>query len=243
MYNYINGKKRILNILSNNTKVEAKKSIPKSEKNFNYANGIKSWISVININISNYDKIIKNDNTVLVAKVLKSFSTEVIDILNSDDLIRKIGVEGNHIYAIYSTPYKNNIHEVALLLGLLNTYMLMLNKILEQKKIIKIKYKIGMSSGEDIVVRAHKKETEVAGEVFSQKLWIGNALYRAINLSKLKSKESIIVDSMSYKNFIDEWEKINSDCKEWFKKVDDYYVADIVRIKFDAWIDEGMSTI
>ena len=59
-YDYKEGKKKIEEILNNNTEIQ-NKEVPKDDSNFTYDNGIRSWIGKAIIVVSNltYDNFIE----------------------------------------------------------------------------------------------------------------------------------------------------------------------------------------
>ena len=48
-----------------------------------------------------------------LAKVFRSFSSEIIEILRDDDNLREIGIRGDCVYAVYTSPLKTDIYECA----------------------------------------------------------------------------------------------------------------------------------
>ena len=121
----------------------------------------------------------------------------------------------------------------------------MLNKLLEERDLPLIKVGIGMSSAQELVVKAGRKDVGI-----NSKVWIGEAVTRAANLSSIGNTNGIkplVYSICSYENFIDKLEKRNStkNPREWFEYYDngegEYYAADIIKLKFDEWVCNGMS--
>ena len=99
-YSFEEGKNRINDILKNNAEVE-KKEVPKDDSKFTYDNGIKSWIGAIFVDIVKSSEIIENEEEKKVSKILRSFSSELITIMNSSANVREIGIRGDCVYGIY----------------------------------------------------------------------------------------------------------------------------------------------
>jgi class 3 adenylate cyclase len=123
--------------------------------------------------------------------------------------------------------------------------MKMLNKLLSDKNYPTISVGIGMSTAEELVVKAGREDVGI-----NSKVWIGKAVTTASNLSSLGSKnglKQIVFSSCSYNNFIDELvSRSGEKAKEWFTQrysssYGTYYDANIVKTDFDDWIDEGMN--
>ena len=56
------------------------------------------------------------------SKIIRSFTSEIIEILGDDDNLREIGIRGYCVYAVYTTPKKSDIYEVADKTFYINTY-------------------------------------------------------------------------------------------------------------------------
>ena len=186
-----------------------------------------------------------DSNMEKVSKVIRSFTSEVIEILRDDDNLREIGIRGDCVYAIYTTPTKGDIYELADKTFYINTYMKMLNKLLDERSLPNIKVGIGMSTAQELVVKAGRKDVGI-----NSKVSIGKAVTRASNFSALGNKNgnsSLVYSSCSYDNFIDELVERNEskDPKSWFTYHFDegngaYYTANIIKMGFDNWIYNGM---
>lgn len=245
-YDYNSGKKRISDILDTKLEVIEQNKLP-TDDNFTFENGYYSWVTGIFVDIRNSTSIFTNNDKEKVSKVIRSFTSEIIEILRVDDNLREIGIRGDCVYAVYTTPKKDDIYELADKTFYVNTFMGMLNKLLNNRSYETIKVGIGMSSAQELVVKAGRK-----GVGINSKVWIGDAVSRASNLSSLGNKNglaSIVFSNLSYINFIDKLVNNNpkKDVKSWFTKHSDsdngtYYDANIIKLVFDKWIDDGMPT-
>lgn len=242
-YNYKEGKKRIKDILNNKLDVVKRNEIPKGEA-FTFENAYYGWVSAIFVDIRESSKIFSKEDKVEVSKMIRSFTSEIIEILRGDDNEREIGIRGDCVYAIYTTPSQSAIYELANKTWYINTYMEMLNKLLKEKRYSEIQVGIGMATSEELVIKAGRKNVGINSAV-----WIGEAVTKASNLSGLGNKnglESIVYSENSYNNFIDELIKAHGEnAKIWFKKNSTseygiYYSANIVKTEFRNWINQGM---
>ena len=126
-----------------------------------------------------------------------------------------------------------------------NTFMKMLNRLLKQHSLPEIKVGIGLSSAQELVVKAGRK-----GVGINSKIWIGKAVTRACHYANYGNKDgnpAIVFGSCSYNNMIDQLIKNDPDKnpKEWFtyhkdEGEGDYYTANIIKTGFDNWISSGM---
>ena len=243
-YDYEKGKRRIESILDNDLKVINQNELPNDES-FTFSNGYYSWVSGIFVDIRDSTELFSNGDKEIVSKIVRSFTSEVIEILRNDDKLREIGIRGDCVYAIYTTPLKENIYELANKTFYVNTFMKMLNKLLADRSLPIIKVGIGMSTAKELVVKAGRKDVGI-----NSKVWIGKAITRAANLSAIGNKNGIrplVFSECSYENFIEKLQDNNNgkDPANWFTKYTDlsngvYYAADIVKTDFNQWVVNGM---
>lgn len=243
-YDYKKGKQRIETILDNDMLVFDQDELPKDES-FTFTNGYYSWVTGIFVDIRNSSELFADEDKEKVAKVIRSFTSEIIEILRQDDNLREIGIRGDCVYAIYTTPSTDNIYELADKTFYINTYMKMLNELLSNRALPQIKVGIGMSTSKELVVKAGRKDVGI-----NSKVWIGKAVTRAANFSSIGNKDGnppLVYSECSYNNFIEALEENNSEKnpKNWFKYHSDegdgpYYTADIIKIDFNNWINSGM---
>ena len=242
-YDYKAGKKRVNSILSNNLEVLKQDKLP-SDDQFTFDNGYYSWVTSIFVDIRDSTTLFTDEDKIKVSKIIKSFTSEVIEILRNDDKLREIGIRGDCVYAIYTTPQKSDIYELADKTWYINTYMGMLNKLLQNKKHPTVSVGIGMSTAQELVIKAGRKDVGI-----NSKVWIGDAVTRASNLSSVGNKNGIgplVYSSCSYSNFIDTIvEKSGDKAKDWFASKYDssygtYYYANVVKSDFDKWVSDGM---
>lgn len=243
-YDYRKGKERIEEILDNDLEVAEQNKLPKDDA-FTFSNGYYSWVTAIFVDIRDSSTLFADENKEKVSKIIKSFTSEIIEILRDDDNIREIGIRGDCVYGIYTTPKKDDVYEVADKSFYINTHMTMLNKLLAERSLPEIKVGIGMSTAQELVVKAGRKDVGI-----NSKVWIGEAVTRASNFSSLGNKKgnsALVYSHCSYINFIEALEKKNKkkNPRDWFTYHKDegdgeYYTANIVKSDFDKWIANGM---
>lgn len=238
-YDYKEGKKRVLEILNNKLEIKENDTIP-NETNFTYENSYYGWVSAIFVDIRDSTTLFTKYDKVTVSKIIRSFTSEIIEILRPYDNLREIGIRGDCVYAIYTTP---NIYDEYLLFSLtayINTYMLMLNSLLKSKNLPTIKAGIALATAQELVVKAGRK-----GSGINNLVWIGNAVTSAANLSSLANKngnDEIIYSESSYTNFI-KYENFQKDSIDFKRKNSDYgyyYTASVIIPDFNYWIYQGM---
>lgn len=243
-YDYKKGKERIEAILDNDLIVIEQNELP-SDESFTFSNGYYSWVTGIFVDIRDSSELFADEDKEKVSKIIRSFTSEVIEILRKDENLREIGIRGDCVYAIYTTPSKDDIYELADKTFYINTYMEMLNKLLSDRSLPKIKVGIGMSTAKELVVKAGRKDVGI-----NSKVWIGKAVTRASNFSAIGNKNGnspLVYSECSYINFIEKLEENNSEKnpRNWFTYHSDegdgvYYTANIVDTAFNDWVTGGM---
>lgn len=239
MYNYKNSKANIINILKSETPIKAKDSIP-SDQEFTYENGITCWVSAIFVDIKNSSELFKRKDEKL-ARLLRAFTSEIITIFQDFDQYNQIGIRGDCVYAIYSTPQKADIHNVFEIAVRINTFMKMLNALLVENKYSTIGVGIGLGCDYELIIKAGRSGTGI-----NDKIWIGRAVVDAANLSSIANRhgyKKIAMNSCFYNNIKD----ISGNKEEWFNHISgsnffdaDFYECNVINKKFNKWIEDGM---
>lgn len=235
-YNFREGKKRVEEILRNKLEVIEQNKIPK-EENFTYTNAYYGWVSSIFVDIRDSTNLFSNEDEEKVSKVIRAFTSEIIEILRDDDNLRQIGIRGDCVYAVYTTANKDDIYELYNKSVWINTYLNMLTKLLQKYNLPSIKAGIGIGTDKELVVKAGRKGVGICDSV-----WIGKAVTGASNLSSYGNKhgiDPICLSKTTYHNII---EKIISEsgekAEDWFSKHYDkdnniFYSADIIQTIFN----------
>ena len=242
LYDYKEGKKRVNEILNNKLEVIKSDSIP-SDDNFTFDNSYYGWVTAIFVDIRNSSELFSKEDSVMVSKIIRSFTSEIIEILRGENNLREIGIRGDCVYAIYTTPKQQDINNIINKAAMINSFMTMLNKLLIQKKYSVIYAGIGIASAQELVVKAGRKNVGI-----NNKVWIGNAVTKASNLSSYGNKNgigAIVLSPLAYSNTIEIMTNENKDAPSWFKVEypigeDYYYHCNLINSYFDKWIEEGM---
>lgn len=241
---WIEGKKRILEILNCTNEIKETDKVP-TENEFNFNNGYYSWVTAIFVDIRNSTNLFSNNKKTTTAKIIRSFMSEIVEILRDDPNRREIGIRGDCVYAIYTTSTKNEDYIIALKAFKINTFMQMFNRLLEEKRIDPIIIGIGVSTNKELVVKTGRK-----GSGINNLVWIGKAVSYASKFSNIENKinkKPIIFSNSFYTNIIDQLKQNNPNKKvsSWFieknnQTIGKYYECNIIDEEFDNWIKKGM---
>ncbi len=248
MYDYKEGKKRIESILKDNMEVLEKDKLP-NDNELTFSNGYYSWVTAIFVDLRDSSKIFNKEDKEEVSKMIRSFTSEIIEILRKDDLLREIGIRGDCVYAIYTTPKQGDIDTIFTYACYVNTFLNMLNKLLEQNNFETINAGIGVATSQELVVKAGRKGVDI-----NNKVWIGDAVTKASNLSSIGDKlftPRMSISSCTYSNILEyirntlKNENYARNFESWFQsKYNDkygyYYSGNVIMNEMNNWINEGM---
>lgn len=244
-YDYRERKKKVEEILDNTDAVNEVKKFPKNE-NFTYENGYKAWASAIFVDLRDSTVLFTGNDDVETSKVIRGFTSEIIEILRQDtdkEDLKEIGIRGDCVYGIYSTPFKETVFDVANRAFHINTYLKMLNKLLADRDLPSIRAGIGLATSETLAVKAGRKHSGINNLV-----WIGKSVATAAKLSDFGNKNDIkpiVMSSVFYENYMDIQRTIQPEVESWWiQKVDEtqgtFWHGNISNQEFEEWIDGGM---
>lgn len=246
-YDYKESKKRVDDILSSKTLIEKKEKIPSNDSEFTYANGIKTWVGALFVDMVGSSELCNSpdENT---ARIFRAFCSEIIAILKDDPNYRQIGIRGDCVYSINTTPYKTDLVDMFNTAVQVNTFMKMYRKLLKKNGYDSIYAGIGLGCSEDLIIKAGQ-----SGSGINDKIWIGKAVVDACKLGDKANRNGINPIAMSplfYENVHENLEKENPEYKNWirehkesqysyYSKVD-FYHCNIVNTSFDSWVENNI---
>ena len=142
--------------------------------------------------------ILQNNDNKDISKIMKCFTSELIEILRGSTNMRDIGIRGDCVYAIYTTPSQQDLHNLYLRACCCNTYIKMLNKLLLKYALPNFKVGIGLGASETLVIKAGRKDVGI-----NDKVWIGDSVIDASNFAPIANKcgfGDIVMSEVFYNN-------------------------------------------
>lgn len=243
-YDYRAGKKRIDEILNARMPIEASAKLPSTD-NLTFENAYNSWISALFVDIRNSTELFADDDREQTAKIVRSFTSEIIEILRDDPHLREIGIRGDCVYAIYTTSGKNDIFDVHHKAAYINTFIAMLNKILRNHGLDTIRAGIGLAAGHDHIIKAGRK-----GVGINSTIWIGDAVAKASKLSSYGDKNGfsrIVMNNIFYSNLADVYKNKypEKDFESWYSTNSSlpYFGSrhgSVIISDMNDWVNSGM---
>jgi len=206
-----------------------------------YENGIKGWVTSIFIDIVKSSALFRDSKPKMVSKIIRVFSSEVIQILNDTKLFRKIGLRGDCVYGIFATPNVKDVHEVYEMAVQINTLKRMINERFIKSGFKSINYGIGVGCSEDLVIKVGRKK------IVNDLVFIGKSVINAANLSGIAARngiKDIAIDETVYENIREMETSRNNQWDNWVKYSSNtdigmnYYHFNLVNVEFNNWIDK-----
>ena len=241
-YNYIDGKKRIKEILNSPNETEEKDEVP-GDRAFDFGNGIIAPVAAIFVDIRGSSTYFTKQPKKQVAKMVRSYVSELVEIFRKNDNVREVGIRGDCVYAVYNAKDKDVCRTIISDAANANTLINMLNALLKNKSFKTIRAGIGVGyDAKEFVIKAGRK-----GSGINDFVWIGKAVIDASNLCSVAStgsNKNIIISEDFYNAIKD----LNANEKKKYKDLftccwansQRGYECDLISCGFNDWIDKGM---
>ena len=241
-FNYEESRIRIEDILNSKTDIKEVESISNDEDGFTYENGVRTWVGAMFIDIRNSTDYFKDNNPEKVARVMRAFTSELIEILRQNKKYVQIGIRGDCVYAIYSVQAPQDLKSIMSDACFINTFQQMFQAILYKKGWPTFEIGIGLGASQDLVIKAGRKGTGI-----NDNIWIGDAVIDASKLSNegnTSGIDPIVMDSCFYENIKDF--DANKNHKYFYyaksirsSKLSEYvYCCNMITVDFNNWITD-----
>ncbi len=119
-----------------------------------YSNGFYARCAALFVDIRGSSQLPQKYRRPTLAKIYRSYVSEVVAVLNSDRSCREINIVGDGAWAVYNTPYKSHIDDVFSVAAKINSMIQVLNYELRRRNIDSIRVGLGMSWGRALMVKA-----------------------------------------------------------------------------------------
>ena len=244
-YDFRQGKKDVEDILNSKTPITESDEIP-GEAEFTYDNSVRTWVGSIFVDIVDSTTLFKSNNISddITARILRSFTEQIVLIMNDSENVYQIGIRGDCVYGIFRANYKERIVKMFRTAYCINTFLKLFNVLLKKRNLPQIKAGIGIGCNKDVVIKSGRKR------IIHDNIWVGDAVVNASNLSGIANRsynEPICMDDVTYHNIINILTEENPKYSNWIRKAyspkygGSFYECDIVQTDFNDWIDEEVA--
>lgn len=236
-YNFESSLSRIDEILNaDNKSYQEVGSIP-CRSRLTHTNGFYVNCTAVFVDIRDSSKLPKIHYRPVLAKIYRSFISEVVAIFNGNENCREVNVQGDCVWAVFDTPGQADIRAVLVSCAQVNALIKIINVKLQRKAYQSFKVGIGVDYGRALMIKAGYK-----GSTINEVVWMGDVVNQACNLCAYGSSyenqtfaHPIIISTKIYNKLVvtaeDQW-------NEWFTRDsrDDFYYGDINPVDMDNWL-------
>ena len=176
-YNFESSLSRIDEILNADNKAyQEVDSIPCRSK-LTHTNGFYVNCTAVFVDIRGSSKLPERHNRPVLAKIYRSFISEVVAIFNGNKNCREVNVQGDCVWAVFDTPASDDISGVLVGCAQVNSLINILNVKLQKKRYQSFKVGIGVEYGRALMIKAGYK-----GSMINEVVWMGDVVNQASNL-------------------------------------------------------------
>lgn len=228
-YDYPKSFERIDKILDeSDNSFEELKSIPSREK-LTYNNGFYVYCSAIFVDIRKSSQLTDKHLRPKLAKLYRVFISEVVAVMNGNELCAEINIIGDCVSGIFNTPSKDDINSVFSIAAEVASLIKVMNCKFKKREIEQIEVGIGISYGRALMIKAGYN-----GSGINDVVWMGDVVNESSKLSNAAANNQIIVSKVFHDN-LNEGNQSFLNQSLW----NDYYSGYIVNIRMDGWYEEN----
>lgn len=233
-YDFEKSLSRLDEILNANSKsYEEKDCIPK-RSSLTYTNGFYVDCTAVFVDICDSSKLPGIHTRPVLAKIYRSFISEVIAIFNGNENCREVNVQGDCVWAVFDTVNKKNLRDVLFNCAQVNSLINILNFKLQKKGYETFRVGIGVDYGRALMIKAGYN-----GSTINEVVWMGDVVNQASNLCSYGNQSSndniIMISSIVYQNLENTKEGMLRDWFTWNPSRSCYH-GDIISIYMDNWL-------
>jgi class 3 adenylate cyclase len=232
---------RIDEILDSVASFEDVNEIPDSDK-LTYNNGYYINCYSIFIDIRDSSKLPDKYQTKTLAKIYRSYISEVTAIFQSYDNCKEINIVGDSVWAVFNAKEKKDVLDIFGAAYTANSLIKLLNYKLCKRSIDPIKIGIGISKGRALMVQAGFK-----GSGINDVIWMGHVVNTASKMCSKANKEvgvSLVISKGVFNDLAGFQNKVNDYYQSFFSyHTGNYYYGEIVNINLnDRLIKEQVNS-
>ena len=230
-YDFNKSLERIDEILDgDNKQYEEKDTIP-SRDSLTYTNGFYVNCTALFVDICDSSKLPDYQNRPVLAKIYRSFISELVALFNGASGSREVNINGDCVWAVFDTRYKDDINSVFGTACQANALVEILNYKLEKKGYKTYKVGIGIDYGRALMIKAGHK-----GSTINDVVWMGDVVNQACHLSAKGNcvysyGYPIMLSSVIYENLTDNNKRLCG----WNSSYS-CYQSDAVNIAMNNWL-------
>ncbi|MBC8630726.1 adenylate/guanylate cyclase domain-containing protein [[Eubacterium] tenue] len=220
---------KILNASSSN--YEESKTIPDRDK-LTYENGYYVNVGAIFIDIRQSSTLTDEHKRPKLAKLYRSYISEVVAILNGYADCKEINIVGDCVSGIFEAQYQSQLLCMANASAEINSLIKILNYKLRKKGIVEISIGIGLDYGRALMIQAG-----YSGSGINDVVWMGDVVNSASNLCNKANKDmtkAILISNNLYCNLPDNYKEMLN-----YNYLVKSYECNWINTIMDRWYNEN----
>lgn len=235
-YDFKKSFERIDKILeSNDNNYEEKSEIPPRD-DLTYTNGFYVDISSIFVDIRNSSSLTLKHRRPKLAKIYRSYISEVVAIMNSDSTCIEINIIGDCVSGIFNSKTKDDINDLFWIAFTTSSLIDVLNCKLEKNEIEPIEVGIGISYGRALMVQAG-----YSGSGINDVVWMGDVVNEASKLANYGNKSYFDYEIMVSQIIFHNLNQGNQSLLTWNQNRQCYH-GSVVNVAMNEWYNENCKT-
>lgn len=197
-----------------------------------YTNGFYVHCTALFVDIRDSSNMTDAHKRPVLAKIYRSFISEMVALMNGHDTCREVNINGDCIWCVCETNYKKDIDGVFSLAAKACSLVDILNYKLKKKDYQRYEVGVGIDYGRALMIKAGYKGSNIQGV-----LWMGDVVNQACHLSN-EANSGYFDKRVFLSNII--FDNLNDDNKKLCTKDGgrDIYQADIVNIGMNDWLQD-----
>lgn len=162
---------------ADNRQYEEKDSIPLRSA-LTYTNGYYVKCTALFVDICDSSKLTQYQNRPVLAKIYRSFISELVAFFNSHAICREVNINGDCVWAVFDTPQKQDVVNAFYAACGAHSLVNILNYKLQKKQYKTYEVGIGLDYGRALMIKAGHK-----GSTINDVIWMGDVVNSACHLA------------------------------------------------------------
>ena len=212
-------------------------SLPSRDK-LTFTNGYYGYCTALFVDIRDSSSLPDLYKRPTLARLYRSFISEAVAILNSDDLVREVNIVGDCVWAVYNTPTVpalNDIFGLACTLNVLENVLAL--KMSKNGYETPIYFGIGLSYGRALMIKAGYK-----GSTINDVVYMGDVVNQAAHLAARGGKGNNWSRTPRIHMDHTYWQNLNQHNQNLTTRVQSYpesiYSSDAVNTAMWEWYEQ-----
>ena len=239
-YDFEKSRERIDDMLNSSGEYEYTDDIQK-RSTLTYENGYYIDCYALFVDIRDSSKLPDAHNRNVLAKLYRSYISEVTAIMQSSENCKEINIVGDCVNGIYICHSKDDVMEPFSAAFTINGIVQTLNYKSSKKDYTSLAIGIGIAKGRALMVQAGFK-----GSGLNDVIWMGNVVNQASHLCDKANKEQNSVINVSQEVYDDLNGKLGYNNVPYQNMLrptygNEFYTGYVIRHDIDEWLEEQRS--